>query len=73
MNSPWSRGRWPHPPVSLRSWAPTPLDDQGGQRLARAITLRIRAARRHPVSPLSAVLLPVPIAAVSLVPKAAHR
>ncbi|MEU9786345.1 hypothetical protein AB0H92_36235 [Streptomyces phaeochromogenes] len=73
MNSPWGHGRWPHPAVSLRPRAPTPLDDQGGQPLARAITLRIRAARRHPVSPLSAVLLPVPIAAVSLVPKAAHR
>ncbi|MEU9875564.1 hypothetical protein [Streptomyces phaeochromogenes] len=56
-----------------RPRAPAPLDDQGEQRLARAITLRVRDARRHPAGPLSAVLLPVPIAAVSLVPKAAHR
>ncbi|WP_405957534.1 hypothetical protein [Streptomyces phaeochromogenes] len=73
MNSPWSHGRWLHPAVSLRLRAPTLLDDQGEQHLAHAITLRIRDSRRHPVSPLSAVLLPVPIAAVSLVPKAAHR
>ncbi|GHH63768.1 hypothetical protein GCM10018775_81840 [Streptomyces umbrinus] len=39
----------------------------------RAITFGIRDARRHTVSHLSAVLLPVPIAAVSLDPKAAHR
>ncbi|MGA6227269.1 hypothetical protein ACPESV_43880 [Streptomyces umbrinus] len=65
MNSPWSQGRWPHPAV--------PLDDQGEQRVARAITFGIRDARRHTVSHLSAVLLPVPIAAVSLDPKAAHR
>ncbi|WTP62103.1 hypothetical protein OHU07_37690 [Streptomyces phaeochromogenes] len=73
MNSPWSQGRWPHPAVPLRPRAPAPLDDQGEQRVARAITFGIRDARRHTVSHLSAVLLPVPIAAVSLDPKAAHR
>ncbi|MDQ1024036.1 hypothetical protein QF035_001618 [Streptomyces umbrinus] len=73
VNSPWSHCRWPHPTVSLRPRAPAPLDDQGEQRLTRGITLGIRDASRHPVSPLSAVLLPVPIAAVRLDPKAAHR
>ncbi|MCZ4510708.1 hypothetical protein O3Q52_21455 [Streptomyces sp. ActVer] len=73
MNSPRSHGRWPHPTVCLRPRAPAPLADQGEQRLARGITLGIRDARRPAVSPLSAVLLPVPSAAVSLVPKAAHR